>query len=216
MPADYARRMGLLLSEMRRNMDGVTAEAMYNAGVRGLLNYGVGIPAIRRIARDFGRDHQFAKYLYRQQVRELRMAAVVIAQPECVTTGELSFWLDGDPTTELLDELAMQLISRVSGDVQAAVISEWLCRGDAAARYAAMMALSRSDGCDASRLLTAIAEALAAFPDDMRLAHGAVTLAASIAAAEPAAARQIREMAASLSAAGSAGRHFADEIDWMI
>ena len=216
MPADFAPRMSALLAEMRRNMDGVTAEAMYNAGVRGLLNYGVGIPAIRRIAREAGKDHQFAKFLYRQQVRELRMAAVSVAEPERVTADELAFWLEGSPATELLDELAMQLISRTLQPVLDAVVGQWLEDGDPAARYAAMMSLARAREYDKGRTLAAMAAAVGESPDDMRLAHGAVTLAASVAAADGSCIRQIRGIAAALADSGPAGRHFAEEIDWMI
>ena len=216
MPADFAPRMSALLGEMRRNMDGVTAEAMYNAGVRGLLNYGVGIPAIRRIAREAGKDHQFAKFLYRQQVRELRMAAVSVAEPECVTADELAFWLEGSPATELLDELAMQLISRTAPPVQDAVVGQWLERGDSAARYAAMMSLARARDYDKRRALAAMAAAVGEFPDDMRLAHGAVTLAASVAAADESLIAPIRGISAALADSGPAGRHFADETAWMI
>lgn len=224
MPADFAQRMGVLLGEMRRNMDGVTAEAMYNAGVRGLLNYGVGIPAIRSIARSAGRDHQFAKYLYRQQVRELRMAAVSVAQPECVTAAELPFWLEGRPSTELLDELAMQLISRTSQEVLSAVVSEWLERGDASARYAAMMALARArGGYDTDRALSAVSSSLADYPEDLRMAHGAVMLATSVAARDASKVPDIRGIASLLCLSSDltrgtspAARHFADEIDWML
>ena len=216
MPVDFAPRMSALLGEMRRNMDGVTAEAMYNAGVRGLLNYGVGIPAIRRIARETGKDHQFAKYLYRQQVRELRMAAVSVAEPECVTADELPFWLEGSPATELLDELAMQLICRTSPEVLDAVVDRWLEHGDATARYAAMMSLARAAGCDRRRALEGIVTAIGESPDNMRLARGAVVLAASVAAADESLAVRVREIASALSGSGPAGRHFADETEWMI
>ena len=216
MPADFALRMSRLLHEMQRNMDGVTAEAMYNAGVRGVLNYGVSIPTIRTIAHDTERDHEFAKYLYRQQVRELRMAAVSVACPECVTAAELPFWLGGNPSTELLDELSMQLISRTAPTVLAAVVSDWLERGDSSARYAAMMSLARAGGYDARRALAAAAAAVEESPDDMRLAHGAVTLAVAVAAADESAVPLIRGIARSLADAGHAGRHFADETEWMI
>ena len=217
MPADFAQRMGLLLREMRRNMDGVTAEAMYNAGVRGVLNYGVGIPAIRSIARSVGKDHEFAKYLYRQQVRELRMAAVSVACPECVTADELPFWLAGEPSTELLDELAMQLISRTLPAVLDAVIDDWLERGDSPARYAAMMSLARArEDYDKGRALAAMANAVGESADDMRMAHGAVTMAAAIAAADESYIPLIRETALALTNQGPAGRHFAEETEWMI
>ena len=216
MPSDFAPRMSRLLREMRRNMDGVTAEAMYNAGVRGVLNYGVSIPTIRTIARSVDKDHEFAKYLYRQQVRELRMAAVSVACPECVTADELSFWLGGDPSTELLDELAMQLIGRTSPEVLESVLSEWLERGDSAARYTAMMSLARACEYNKERALTAAAAAVGESPDDMRLAHGAVMLAAAIAAADDSMVPRIRDIAARLSDSGPAGRHFAEETEWMI
>ena len=216
MPSDFAPRMSALLAEMRRNMDGVTAEAMYNAGVRGVLNYGVGIPAVRRIARAAGKDHQFAKFLYRQQVRELRMAAVCIAEPGCVAADELPFWLEGSPSTELLDELAMQLISRTEPVVLGAVVGQWLECGDAAARYAAMMSLARAADYDRRRALDALAAAMGEYPDDMRIAHGAVVLAAAIASADESLVPHIRDMAAAVADAGPAGRHFADETEWMI
>ena len=208
--------MSALLTEMRRNMDGVTAEAMYNAGVRGMLNYGVGIPTIRSIARSEERDHEFAKYLYRQQVRELRMAAVSVACPECVTADELPFWLAGNPSTELLDELAMQLICRTVPQVLDAVIGEWLERGDAVARYAAMMSLARAADFDRGRALEAAAASIGEYAGDMRLAHGAITLAAAIAATDEDMVPQIRSIASRLADTGPAGRHFAEEIDWMI
>ena len=218
MPSDFARRMGELLGQMRRNMDGVTAEAMYNAGVRGLLNYGVGIPTIRAISRSCGPDHMFAKYLYRQQVRELRMAAVSIAVPGSVTVDELPFWIgEGQNlSTELLDELAMQLISRTAPQVLDAVAGEWLERGSASARYAALMSFSRAKGYDMQRVLTAMSKAVGELPDDMRLAHGAVIWAASAASADESMVPQIWRTAEMLSTSGAAGRHFADETEWLI
>ena len=216
MPSDFAPRMSQLLREMRRNMDGVTAEAMYNAGVRGVLNYGVSIPTIRNIARSEAKDHEFAKYLYRQQVRELRMAAVSVACPECVTADELPFWLAGEPSTELLDELAMQLISRTLPAVLDAVIDDWLERGDSPARYAAMMSLARAREYDKGRALAAMAKAVGESADDMRMAHGAVTMAAAIAAADESYIPLIRETALALTNQGPAGRHFAEETEWMI
>lgn len=211
MPAEYVQRMTSLLGELRRYMDGATAEAMFAAGVRGVLNYGVGIPVIRSVARREERDHGFARYLYRQQVRELRMAAVIIARPECVTADELPFWIDGNPSEELLDELAMQLISHTS--VLDDVIAQWLEQGDAKSRYAAMMALSRASGYDRRRALAGLAAAVAAHPDNMQVARAASLLAASMAA--DASVRD--EVAAAVSSLGKspAADFVASEFEWL-
>lgn len=204
--------MVALLGEMRREMNGVAADAMYDAGVRGVLNYGVSIPTIRDIAGRTGHDHSFAKFLYRQQVRELRMAAVSIAEPELVTAGELQFWLEGNPSVELLDELAMRLICRSSviGDV----VGMWLECGDAPARYAAMMSLARAAGYDVARVLRGTVRAIEESPDDMRLARAAVFLLGSI-AAEADRADDVRRAAAALPES-RAGRHVREEMAWMV
>ena len=99
--ADHTSRMTALLGRLRREMNGAVVEAMERAGVKGMLNYGVSIPTIRAIAAEAGQDHAFARFLWLQQVRELRMAALSIADPGSVTPDDLDFWLSGEPTLEL-------------------------------------------------------------------------------------------------------------------
>lgn len=210
---DFTSRMVALLGEMRREQNGVVADAMYDAGVRGLLNYGVSIPTIRAIAQRAGCDHEFAKFLYGQQVRELRMAAVSMARPECVTAGELAFWLGGNPSTELLDELAMRLISRT--EVLDDVVRQWLEEGDAAARYAAMMSLARGCGYDVRRAVKAALRAVAEAPDDMRAARAAVVFLVA-AAADGALRDDIVAGIDALDASSPAARYLREEAGWQL
>ena len=77
----HTERMIALLGAMRREMNGEVSETMTDRGVSYGLNYGVSIPSVREIARRETADHAFAKYLYGQQVRELRLAACHLADP---------------------------------------------------------------------------------------------------------------------------------------
>ncbi|MDE5637345.1 MAG: DNA alkylation repair protein [Alistipes sp.] len=210
---DFTSRMVVLLGEMRREQNGVVADAMYDAGVRGVLNYGVSIPTIRAIAQREGRDHEFAKFLYGQQVRELRMAAVSIARAECVTADELAFWLGGNPSTELLDELAMRLISRT--EVLDDVVRQWLEEGDAAARYAAMMSLARGCGYDVLRAVKAALIAVAEAPDDMRAARAAVVFLVA-AASDDALRDEIVAGIGALDASAPAAGYLREEAGWQL
>ena len=76
---DYTSRMVALLRELRRERNGAVADSMRYYGTPYGLNYGVSLPTLRRIARAEAPDHGFARYLYRQDVRELRLAALHIA-----------------------------------------------------------------------------------------------------------------------------------------
>ena len=82
---NHTARMAALLGELRREMNGAVAESMQRGEGGYGLNYGVSIPTIRAIAGRVGTDHAFARFLYRQDVRELRMAAPTIADPASVT-----------------------------------------------------------------------------------------------------------------------------------
>ena len=74
--ADNTSRMIKLLGAMRKQMNGAVADAMFYYGNNYGLNYGVSLPTVRQIAREQSADHELALYLYKQQVRELRLAAL--------------------------------------------------------------------------------------------------------------------------------------------
>ncbi len=76
--------MVALLRELRRERNGAVADSMRYYGTPYGLNYGVSLPTLRRIARAETPDHGFARYLYLQDVRELRLAALHIAPGPCL------------------------------------------------------------------------------------------------------------------------------------
>lgn len=176
--------MAALLGRLRREMNGAVVEAMEQAGVKGPLNYGVSIPTIRVIAAEAGQDTAFARFLYRQQVRELRMAALSIADPAAVTPEELDFWISDNPSTELLDEVALRLLSRCGDDVLRILSDTWLAQGSPAACYAALMTLARTPFGRADKPAANASGALSRFPDDRNIARAAVAYGCSI-ASEP-------------------------------
>ena len=87
--------MVALLGELRRERNGAVADAMRCYGAPYGLNYGVSLPTLRKLARAETPDHDFARYLYLQEVRELRLAALHIARPESLTPDEFPAWAAG-------------------------------------------------------------------------------------------------------------------------
>ena len=140
---DYTSRMVALLRELRRERNGAVADSMRYYGTPYGLNYGVSLPTLRRIARAEAPDHGFARYLYRQDVRELRLAALHIACPACFTPEEFP-----------AEEAAFALLSRA--EAFPALFSAWIASPDALLQYAALLAAARSPRLTASWVAPAV------------------------------------------------------------
>ena len=67
-----------LLKRLKVEMNGAVTGAMQERGIVYPLNYGVSVPTIRGIAREYGRSHSHALLLYRQQVREPRCSSRIL------------------------------------------------------------------------------------------------------------------------------------------
>ena len=109
---DFTSRMVALLGELRRERNGAVADAMRCYGAPYGLNYGVSLPTLRKLARAETPDHDFARYLYLQEVRELRLAALHIARPESLTPDEFPAWAAGIVNSEVAEEAAFAFLSR--------------------------------------------------------------------------------------------------------
>ena len=84
---DFTSRMAALLGAFRRERNGAVADSMRFYGAPCGLNYGVSLPTLRTLARAEAADHDFAKYLWRQDVRCLRLAAALCNRflPRCTS-----------------------------------------------------------------------------------------------------------------------------------
>ena len=148
---DYTSRMAALLGRFRRERNGVVADTMQYRGKAYGLNYGVSLPTIRAVARAERPDSDFARFLYRQDVRELKLAAFWIADPVQMTSVEFSDWGEGIANSEMAEECAFALMSRSPrGDEWGRA---WCDTGNELLGYAGLLALSRIPHPDFSSLV---------------------------------------------------------------
>ncbi len=132
-------RMAHLLGELRREMNGAVVGSMRYYGVEYGLNYGVSIPTIRAMWHKDQKicDHSFARYLYSQEVRELRLLALWYADHREVSK-EVDFWCRGIINSEVAEEAAFALLHRVEG------VEKLLDNSSELIQYTSLMALSSS------------------------------------------------------------------------
>ena len=143
-----------LLKRLKVEMNGAVTGAMQERGIVYPLNYGVSVPTIRGIAREYGPSHSLALLLYRQQVRELKLSALFVEDPACVTSEQVREWSRDFTHSEIVELTVMYLFSRSAAAVD--LIGEWLSADDVFLRYAGVMMLMRTAGgplCDGERTL---------------------------------------------------------------
>ena len=143
LPMDFTSRMAALLGAFRRERNGAVADSMRFYGAPCGLNYGVSLPTLRKLARAETPDHDFARYLYLQEVRELRLAALHIARPESLTPDEFPAWAAGIVNSEVAEEAAFAFLSRSAA--LPALFDAWIADPNPLLRYAALHSAARSD-----------------------------------------------------------------------
>lgn len=166
-----------LLGKIRKQMNGAVLDTFRYYGAKYGMNYGVAIHSIRDMAVEVGTDHDLAKFLYRQQVRELQIIALWIADAEQLTGSELDFWREGIVNSELAEQAAQGLLCNVE-DIDS-LVTAW-CRGEnSLVAYAALLAAARNKNISDSAIQTSVVEVVTLNTNNHLVAQGAVALLAS-------------------------------------
>ena len=171
----FEQKKRLLLFRLRKEMNGAALDTMRYFGADYERNYGVQIYAIRNLAREIGTDHELAEYFYTQNIREVRLVALWIADAERVTTSDFDFWASGIINSEVAEQASHALLSCIA-DV-AELLQRWSSSNNALLAYCALLAAARNGGVESATVVKAIVQAVTTFSDNRLVAQGATALA---------------------------------------
>ena len=159
-------------------MNGAALDTMRYFGADYERNYGVQIYAIRNLAREIGTDHELAQYFYAQNIREMRLVALWIADADKVSVADLSFWAEGIINSEVAEQASHALLSRVA--CLSELLAAWGSSDNALLAYGALLAAARNGGVDESVAVDALLASVAKFSDNRLIAQGATALAINL------------------------------------
>lgn len=210
---DNTSKMIQLLGSLRKEMNGAVADSMYYYGDNYGLNYGVSLPTIRSRATEFGKDHELARYLYKQQVRELRLASLHIAEPALLNITEAEYWADGVINSEIAEEMAFALL-RHSKDLKA-IFEVWTNSCNKFLVHSALMAAARSELASNREVIEKVTNIAIRFSDERIIAQGIVALlsAALNANVEPSTKEFIRKIIDSIPQS-PVQEYINEEMEW--
>ena len=204
-------KMISLLGAMRKQMNGAVADAMYYYGANYGLNYGVSLPTVRQIAKDTEQDHDLALYLYKQQVRELRLAALYVAEAEKITIEELPTWAEGVINSEVAEEMAFALLPRTT--ILSQIFDEWSQSDNEFLAYAALMAAARSNIARDTDAILSTPDILNRFATSRIIAQGVVALLAAAYDCDSEARKCVTEIISKLEESPAAN-YVQEEMSW--
>ena len=101
-----------IIRRLEELKDPAAVEGMARFGITPEKAYGVSMPALTKMAREIGTDHELAGRLWALNVRETRVLACLIDSPELVTEEQMEEWVHGFNYWELCDQCCIKLFRR--------------------------------------------------------------------------------------------------------
>ena len=119
---------------------------MARFGINVAAAYGAPVPALRKIAKQVGKNHELAIKLWQTKIHEARILASMIAEPEKLTEQQTEEWIKDFDSWDLCDQVCMNLFDKTAFAYKKA--GEWSARYDEfekRAGFALMAALAVHD-----------------------------------------------------------------------
>jgi 3-methyladenine DNA glycosylase AlkD len=94
--------------------NGVVAAQMAKSGVRGLMNYGVPLTDLRRIATETGTNHALARRLCQLNIREARILASMLFDANALDESDLTLIASSITNIDMAECFAQNIISNIA------------------------------------------------------------------------------------------------------
>lgn len=119
-------RCGEVLNALRNLGDPGNVAGMARFGIRPAVALGVPKPALGKLAKDLGKDHDLARQLWASGVHEARVLASMIDDPAKVTADQMDEWVDDFDNWDVCDQCCLNLFWKAASAYEKA--EEWTAR----------------------------------------------------------------------------------------
>jgi 3-methyladenine DNA glycosylase AlkD len=135
-------RAGQVVRELKSLADPSQLHGMARFGIntRNALG-GIGLPQLRGLAKQFGRDHDLALALWDTGLLEARLLAGMLDEPEKVTEEQMEVWAAGFESWDLVDGVCGDLFDKTPFAYRKAV--EWCGRDEEFVKRAGFAMIAR-------------------------------------------------------------------------
>jgi len=129
-----------ILKRLKSLYDRQAVEGMARFGITPEKSYGISIPILRNIAREIGRDHKLAQKLWELNIRETRILACMIDDPDMVSEKQMEKWVRDFDYWEICDQCCQNLFEKTKFAYQKSI--EWSLRDEEFVRRAGFVLMA--------------------------------------------------------------------------
>lgn len=121
---DPTQRLKALKAWYRLRMNGVVSHSLRDKGLAYKIIWGVSLPELKAKAAETGKDPQLARLLWKEDIRESKILALMIMPSDEMTTDETDKWIKEIPNQEIAEIAAMHLFRHIEGAKELAI--KWI------------------------------------------------------------------------------------------
>lgn len=105
-------------------MNGPASQSMREKGLKYKLNWGVPVPTLKAMAKDYGKNYDLAIELFKEDIRECKILATMIMPPERMLPEIIDVWMEQTTQNEIAEQLAFNLLRYL--DYAPMLAFEWI------------------------------------------------------------------------------------------
>lgn len=124
MDENVKEKLKKIKQSFRLMMNGPASQSMREKGLNYKINWGVPVPSLKQMAKEYGKDYDLAIELFKEDIRECKILATMIMPPEKFLPEIADIWMEQTISYEIAEQLAFNLMQYV--DYAPVIAFEWI------------------------------------------------------------------------------------------
>ena len=124
MDENVKEKLKKIKQSFRLMMNGPASQSMREKGLNYKINWGVPIPSLKQMAKEYGKDYDLAIELFKEDIRECKILTTMIMPPEKFLPEIADIWMEQTISYEIAEQLAFNLMQYV--DYAPVIAFEWI------------------------------------------------------------------------------------------
>lgn len=124
MDENVKEKLKKIKQSFRLMMNGPASQSMREKGLNYKINWGVPIPSLKQMAKEYGKDYDLAIELFKEDIRECKILATMIMPPEKFLPEIADIWMEQTISYEIAEQLAFNLMQYI--DYAPVIAFEWI------------------------------------------------------------------------------------------
>jgi len=130
-----------IIKELESLRNPEALKGMQKYGINTQKAYGVQIPDLRKLAKRIGKNHELSKKLWKKGIRETKILASMIADPNLVGEEQMEAWVKDFDSWEVCDQCCMNLFEKTKYAYKKSI--EWSSRKEEFVKRAGFVLMAR-------------------------------------------------------------------------